>query len=82
MHEYILHYTQVISLLKHINGNLCLFFMTMNCPLCGTMMLWLNGSISHDPPVKYYLCRICNVNVTKQSDESYEVTKVKADQKK
>ncbi|HZD83472.1 MAG TPA: hypothetical protein VE076_11395 [Nitrososphaeraceae archaeon] len=54
----------------------------MNCPLCGTMMVWLNGSISHDPPVKYYLCRICNVNVTKQPDESYEVTKVKADQKK
>ncbi|MGC2427290.1 MAG: hypothetical protein WA421_09655 [Nitrososphaeraceae archaeon] len=46
------------------------------------MMVWLNGSISHDPPVKYYLCRICNVNVTKQLDGSYEVTKVKAEQKK
>jgi transposase-like protein len=69
-------------LLKHIKSDLYLFFMTMNCPLCGTMMVWLNGSISHDPPVKYYLCRICNVNVTKQLDGSYEVTKVKAEQKK
>ena len=82
MPKYILQYTYVTPLLKHINGDLHLFFMTMNCPLCGTMMVWLNGSISHDPPVKYYLCRICNVNVTKQPDESYEVTKVKADQKK
>jgi len=82
MPKYILQYTYVTPLLKHINCDLHLFFMTMNCPLCGTMMVWLNGSISHDPPVKYYLCRICNVNVTKQPDESYEVTKVKADQKK
>ena len=55
--------------------------MTMNCPLCGTLMVWLNGSISLDPPVKYYLCRICNVYVTKQLDNSYEVTKVKAEEK-
>jgi hypothetical protein len=55
--------------------------MTMNCPLCGTLMVWLNGSIGHDPPVKYYLCRICNVCITKQPDNSYEITKVKAEGK-
>jgi len=44
-------------------------------------MVWLNGSISHDPPVKYYLCRICNVCITKQPDNSYEITKVKAEGK-
>ena len=56
--------------------------MTMNCPICGVIMVWLNGSISHDPPVKYYTCRICNVNVTKQYDGSYNVTEIKAEQKK
>ena len=55
--------------------------MTMNCPLCGTLMVWLNGSISHDPPVKYYLCWICNVYITKQPDNSYEITKGKAEGK-
>ena len=55
--------------------------MTMNCPLCGTMMVWLNGSISHDPPIKYYMCRICNIHVTKQPDSSYEITKIKDEQK-
>jgi hypothetical protein len=53
--------------------------MTMNCPLCGTLMVWLNGSISHDPPVKYYLCRNDNIYVTKLSDNSYEITKIKAE---
>jgi hypothetical protein len=61
---------------------LCNFsLMTMNCPLCGTLMVWLNGSISHDPPIKYYLCRNDNIYVTKQPDDSYEVTKVKSEEK-
>jgi endogenous inhibitor of DNA gyrase (YacG/DUF329 family) len=55
--------------------------LTMNCPLCGTMMVWLNGSISHDPPVKYYICRICNIYVTKQADNSYEFAKIKDEKK-
>jgi hypothetical protein len=45
------------------------------------MMVWLNGSISHDPPVKYYICRICNMYVTKQSDNSYEFAKIKDEKK-
>ena len=48
--------------------------MTMNCPVCGTMMVWLNGSISHDPPEKYYKCKICEISVTKYPDGSYDVT--------
>ena len=55
--------------------------MTMNCPICGTMMIWLNGSISHDPPLKYYQCRICKVNVTKYPDDTYEILEIK-DQRK
>jgi endogenous inhibitor of DNA gyrase (YacG/DUF329 family) len=54
--------------------------MTMNCPLCGTMMVWLNGSISHNPPVKYYTCRICNVYITKQIDDSYEINQIQSEQ--
>jgi hypothetical protein len=41
------------------------------------MCMWLNGSISHDPHVKYYLCRNDNIYVTKMPDDSYEITKVK-----
>ena len=51
--------------------------MTMNCPVCGAIMIWLNGSISHDPPIKYYECRVCNINVTKQEDGSYEIVEAK-----
>jgi transposase-like protein len=54
--------------------------MTMNCPLCGTMMVWLNGSISHDPPVKHYTCRICNVYITKQNDNSYQIDEIRSEQ--
>ena len=35
--------------------------MTMNCPLCGALMVWLNGSIMHDPPINYYQCRNDNI---------------------
>jgi outer membrane protein assembly factor BamB len=47
--------------------------MTMNCPLCGALMVWLNGSINHDPPIKYYQCRNDNIYVTKFQDGTYEI---------
>ncbi len=56
--------------------------MTMNCPVCGAIMIWLNGSISHDPPIKYYECRVCNINVTKQPDGSYEMVEAKKQKQK
>ncbi|MGA8913113.1 MAG: hypothetical protein WB443_09680 [Nitrososphaeraceae archaeon] len=68
-------------LIKYISSAGAFSNMTMNCPLCGTMMVWLNGSISHDPPVKYYICRICNIYVTKQPDNSYEFAKIKDEKK-
>src|SRR4029079_15450234 len=60
-----------------INDIKFIFLMTMGCPLCGSMMFWLNGSISHDPPVKQYECRNCNIRVTKQPDGSYEIIQLK-----
>jgi hypothetical protein len=51
--------------------------MTMNCPVCGAIMIWLNGSISHDTTIKYYECRVCNINVTKQPDDSIEIVEGK-----
>jgi transposase-like protein len=51
--------------------------MTMGCPLCGSMMVWLNGSICHDPPVKQYECRNCNIRVIKQPDGKYEIIQLK-----
>ena len=47
--------------------------MTMNCPLCGALMVWLNGSINHDSPTKYYQCRNDNIYVTKFQDGTYEI---------
>ena len=47
--------------------------MTMNCPTCGAIMVWLNGSISHNPPVKKYTCRKCNLNVVGYSNNTYEI---------
>jgi len=44
----------------------------MNCPSCGAMMVWLNGSVLHDPPVKEYECRRCQLFVIKFADGSYE----------
>jgi hypothetical protein len=44
----------------------------MNCPSCGAMMVWLNGSVLHDPPVKEYECRRCQLFVVKYPDGSYE----------
>jgi hypothetical protein len=44
----------------------------MNCPSCGEIMVWLNGSVLHDPPVKIYECRRCQLSVTKYPDGTYE----------
>jgi hypothetical protein len=48
----------------------------MNCPSCGTIMVWLNGSISHDPPVKTYECRVCHLAVLKRSDGDYDIKQI------
>lgn len=47
--------------------------MTMNCPSCGSLMIWLNGSISHETSIKYYKCRKCQLNISKYPDETYEI---------
>ncbi|MDQ3884720.1 MAG: hypothetical protein M3239_04665 [Thermoproteota archaeon] len=39
-------------------------------------MVWLNGSVLHDPPVKEYECRACRLFVVRYSDGSYEVTSI------
>ena len=52
--------------------------MTMKCPICDAMMIWINGSISHDPPVKYYICENCKIEVTKYSETNYEIFEKKA----
>jgi len=53
--------------------NLDILVMTMKCPICDAMMIWINGSISHDPPVKYYICENCKIEVTKYSETNYEI---------
>lgn len=49
----------------------------MNCPYCGNMMVWLNGSISHDPPVKHYTCKQCMINVSVEDDGNTTIEKLK-----
>ena len=49
--------------------------MTMYCPNCGTLMVWKNGTILHDPPTKRYECGYCEIIVTKYIDGSYEIIK-------
>jgi hypothetical protein len=61
---------ETISILKVNPTN---EIMTMNCPNCGTLMVWLNGSITHDRPVKHYQCRICNITVIRQPDGFYQI---------
>jgi hypothetical protein len=51
--------------------------MTMNCPNCGSLMVWLNGSISHERIVNYYECRNCFIRVTKYPDGTYEITELR-----
>jgi hypothetical protein len=48
--------------------------MTMNCPQCGTLMVWLNGSIVHNHDIDYYECRNCKIKLNILSDGSYEIT--------
>jgi len=54
--------------------------MTMNCPSCGTLMIWLNGSIVHQQQINYYECRNCKINVNTLSDGSYEIAHQRDDQ--
>ena len=53
----------------------------MNCPSCGAIMVWLNGSILHDPPVKQYECRVCRLYVEKYPDGNYEAKQIEPEQK-
>jgi hypothetical protein len=39
-------------------------------------MIWLNGSVLHDPPVKQYECRQCKLFVVRYEDGSYEYKNV------
>ncbi|CAN5200705.1 hypothetical protein BH18THE2_BH18THE2_31910 [soil metagenome] len=52
--------------------------MPMNCPFCGNLMVWLNGSISHEISTKFYTCRVCKINITKYPDGSEELEQIKA----
>lgn len=47
---------------------------SMNCPSCGTLMIWLNGSIVHDQQINFYECRNCKIKLNTLSDGSYEIT--------
>ena len=51
----------------------------MNCPSCGMIMVWLNGSVLHDPPVKQYECRRCQIFVVKHADGNYEIQPIGKD---
>ena len=48
--------------------------MTMNCPQCGALMVWLNGSIVHNHDIDYYECRNCKIKLNTLQDGSYEIT--------
>lgn len=48
--------------------------MTMNCPSCGSLMIWINGSISHETSVKCYKCKMCKISISKYPDETYDIT--------
>jgi hypothetical protein len=52
--------------------------MPMNCPFCGNLMVWLNGSISHEISTKFYTCRVCKINITKYPDGAEELEQIKA----
>jgi hypothetical protein len=40
-------------------------------------MVWLDGSVLHDLPVKHYECRICQLTVVKYPDGTYEVRPIR-----
>jgi hypothetical protein len=52
----------------------------MNCPACGAVMVWLNGSVLHDPPVKHYECRNCQLFVVKYPDGNYDIKQIEPEQ--
>jgi hypothetical protein len=52
----------------------------MNCPNCGAVMVWLNGSVLHEPPVNQYECRRCQIFVVKYADGDYEIISTQPDQ--
>jgi hypothetical protein len=52
----------------------------MNCPVCGAVMVWLNGSVLHDPPTKFYECRHCKINVTKLADGTIQTEQQEQEQ--
>ena len=55
--------------------------MTMNCPQCGTLMIWLNGSIMHEQQINYYECRNCKIKLNTLSDGTYEITQEENEQR-
>ena len=52
----------------------------MNCPNCGAIMVWLNGSVLHDLPVKHYECRTCQLFVVKYPDGNYEARSIEPEE--
>ncbi len=54
----------------------------MNCPSCGLIMVWLNGSVLHDLPVNHYECRRCQIYVVKQPDGSYDMKQILPEEEK
>lgn len=67
--------------IRHINSMPLKLSRThmMNCPNCGAIMIWLNGSVLHDPPVKQYECKVCKLFVVKYQDDSYEVIPIESE---
>ena len=61
MHQWIKSFNLIRDIIFSSN-------MTMNCPLCGALMVWLNGSITNDPSINYYQCRNDNIYVTHYRD--------------
>ena len=39
-------------------------------------MVWLNGSVLHDPPEKIYECRVCQISVIKHANGDYDVREI------
>ena len=36
-------------------------------------MVWLNGSVLHDPPEKHYECRVCKLTVVRHASGDYDI---------
>jgi hypothetical protein len=52
--------------------------MTKDCPFCGKLMVWLNGSVIHEISTKFYTCRACKISIIKYPDGSEELEQLKA----